>query len=113
MNDKIVFITQVPMRRDKMSGELGPAFNTAPAAEHGSIEILCAPGPVYDVGKALDITRKKLKRYDFERGDSVLLAGDPVLMALVGAVLRDTTNAVRFLRWDRNISRYIPVRAIL
>ena len=42
--------------------------------------------------------------------DYILLVGDPILVGLTFAVLREAAWAtIRVLKWDRQSSRYVPI----
>lgn len=106
-----VFVTQVPNRRDKNTGTMVPAVNIGPAQEHGSIEILLPPQAAFfataDLVRQID---EKLKDYDYDAGDCVVALGDPSIIGAVCAWLGKYKGKFTMLKWDRNISRYVPAR---
>jgi len=106
----IVFITQVPNRRDRETGQMVPAVNIAPAAEFGEPRIMMAAQPSFfataDLVRAL---RAGLREYNFERGDSIVALGDPAVIAATGAIVAERNKRFAILRWDNGVKRYIKV----
>lgn len=106
----VVFVTQVPTKRDRESGQLTPTVNIGPAGEHGTIEVMMpAQAAFYNTVDLVRDLRTKLKPYNFERGDSLLALGDPAILAVAGSVLAQWTSKYRILKWDRQIGRYNAV----
>src|SRR5690349_9820499 len=112
--DSVVFVTQVPNRKDKTTGAWVPAFNIGPAAEFGRIETMLPPNAAFFNSDELVRTlRNKLSAYSYIRGDSIVCAGDPAIIAAAGSVLADITRKYKLLKWERNVSRYVPVEISL
>lgn len=110
----VVWVTQIPMRRDFETGDLTPSVNIGPATEHGRIEVLNpSSASIYASADTVRLLREKLKAYDFERGDSILGLGDPVMLAICGAILARYTSNFRVLKWERRITRYAVVEIAL
>jgi hypothetical protein len=107
----IVYVTQIPLRRDKFTGVMTPSVNISPASEHGQIEILM-PGQTsfFATGDLVAQLKEGLKDYDYERGDSVVCLGDPAIIAIVGAILSGMSEQFYVLRWDKNLGRYVKIK---
>lgn len=113
-NGQIVWVTQVPNRKDRLTGALTPAVNISPASEHGEIKILMPPqANFFATSDLVDQVRAGLRNYDFERGDSVICLGDPAIIAVVGSILAERNRAYTILRWDKNIGRYVRIKVAL
>lgn len=114
MSGAIVFVTQIPNRRDHATGAMLPAFNIAPAVEHGTIEQVMPPSAsFFNTVEMVKHMRLKLGEYNYERGDSVVCSGDPIVIAAAGAILAERNRNLRLLKWDRNVGRYVPVEVHL
>lgn len=106
----VVWVTQVPNRRDKSTGAFVPAVNISPATEHGQIKILMpSDAAFYATEELVAQLRVGLHDYDFDRGDSLIALGDPAIIAVAGAVLAEQCSAFSILRWDKNIGRYVKI----
>lgn len=114
MEERIVYVTQVPNRRDRETGALVPAVNISPAAEHGDIKILMPPNASFFATRELvDQLRTGLRNYDFKRGDSIVCLGDPAIIAIAGAILSELGKRFTILRWDKNIGRYVRIEIVI
>lgn len=103
-----VYITQVPHKRDEETRAFVPAFNIAPASEHGDLVIMMPPRATFHAtAELVSQLREHLKHYDFDGGDSIVALGDPSIIAAAAAILGRTVGKFRLLKWDRNIGRYI------
>lgn len=104
-----VFVTQIPHKRDER-GAWVQTVNIAPASKHGTVRVMMPHSMSFqdtdEVVKALD---ESLKDYDYERGDTILMLGDPAIIAVAGAVVADYTDRFRILKWERNDRVYISV----
>lgn len=110
----VVWVTQVPNRRDRATGAMAPAVNIAPASEHGDVRILMpANASFFATGDLVRQLRIGLRDYNFERGDSVIALGDPAIIAVVGALLSERCRAFSVLRWDKQIGRYVKIKVAL
>lgn len=109
MRNPKVFVSQIPNRRDHLTGTLTPSINITPAEEHGELVIMMPPQAsfhaTFDMIRQL---RDHLQHYNFEAGDSVVCTGDPSIIFAVGWVLREFNQKARILKWDRNVGRYFP-----
>lgn len=113
-DQRIVFITQIPNRRDKATGAWAPSFSVGPAAEWGTIKtIMPSNASFFDASNLLRQLKSALKEYDFHRGDSIVCSGDPVIIAVAGSVLADLGRKYRLLKWERSVSRYVAVEVHL
>lgn len=107
----IVFVTQVPNRRDKETGVMTPSVNISPAGEHGEIRILMPPSAsFFATAELVSQLRAGLRDYDFDRGDSVISLGDPAVIAVIGALLAQRHKSFAILRWDKNSGRYNRIK---
>lgn len=106
----IVFVTQIPNRRDQATNMLVPSINIAPAVEHGKIQVLL-PGSInfYATADLVRQLKDSLKDYSYERGDSIIALGDPAIIAACCAIIAHKTNKFYICKWDRKISRYIKI----
>ena len=110
----VVWVTQVPNRRDKSTGQLVPSVNISPASEHGRVEVLMPPSAsFFATSELVEQIRTGLRNYDYERGDSMVCLGDPAIIAVVGSVLAERNRAYTILRWDKNIGRYVRIKIAL
>lgn len=110
----VVFVTQVPSRRDPVTRVVTPSVNIGPAGEHGRLEIMMpANAAFYATQDLVHTLREKLRAYDYSRGDSILALGDPAILAVAGSVLALWTRRYRILKWDRQIKRYLCVEVAL
>lgn len=110
-SEAIVFVTQIPNRKDKATGVWAPAFNIAPAAEFGTIvTIIPANASFFATESLVRQMKEKLREYNFNRGDSIVCSGDPSVIAVAGSILADNpARKYRILKWEKSVSRYISV----
>lgn len=107
----IVFVSQVPNRRDTNTNALVPAVNISPASEHGEIRVMMPPmTSFFATGDLVKQLKDGLRDYNFERGDSIIALGDPAVIAVMGAILAGLTDSFYVLRWDRTITRYVKLK---
>lgn len=105
-----VYITQQPMRRDRLTGDMVAMHDITPALEYGNLTYLCEPGPVWHAPKRLIHMLKRLLK-DFNSEDHLLLLGDPVLMVATAMVAASQNNgSINVLKWDRQQMRYIAIK---
>lgn len=111
----MVWVTQVPNRRDKGgTNAMVPAVNISPASEHGEIRVLMPPNASFFATHDLVTQlRTGLRDYNFERGDSIIALGDPAVIAVTGAILSERHRSFNILRWDKNIGRYVKIKVAL
>ncbi len=113
-NGAVVWVTQVPNRRDRSTGTFVPAVNISPASEHGEVRVLMPPdASFFATADLVTQLRTGLRDYDFERGDSVIALGDPAIIAVAGAILTERSRSFNILRWDKNIGRYVKIKIAL
>lgn len=106
-----VFCTQLPHKKDPATGAFVPSFNLTTASEFGELVIMFPPRAAYIGTKLLvDQTVKKLAEYNYERGDVLLLLGDPSLTAAAVAVVARRCCRFSVLRWEKHLGRYTVVR---
>lgn len=102
-----VYVVQRPAYRDRKTGEWVYKFGLKAAEEHGRLVYLLPPGNLEqrDMDEAMARLRHRLE--DYEAGDHLLAAGDPV--AIAAAVLiagLQTGGRVSLLKWDRIDQQY-------
>ena len=87
-----------------------PNRNVLPAKKFGELILMLPPGDVV-LSAAPTVSRLKKKLKDFKDGDYILTMGDPIAIALAGAIASDINNGkVNFLKWDRQERVYYPVK---
>lgn len=106
---RTVYVTQNPMRRDPVTGDLVHLFDLTPARQYGEIHVLMPSGPpLITTGPAMDALRHKLQTFSDQ--DSLLCLGDPVLIAAASVVVAEINDGVvPLLVWDRRVRAYNPV----
>lgn len=106
----IVYVTQLPHKRDRETGVLTPAFNINTAQEHGQLRIMMPPQAHYQPTEGILRTlRPVLDEYSYGSGDSLLLLGDVAIIAATVAYCTLWHGKFCVLRWDRTLGRYIRV----
>lgn len=104
-----VYITQIPHRRDPETNAFVPSINIAPAAEHGELVVMMPPrASFFATGDLVKQMKEHLQNYDYEAGDCLVAMGDPAVIAVAFAILGKTVGRFTVLKWDRNVSRYLP-----
>lgn len=104
-----VYITQVPHRHDPETGAFVPSVNIGPAAEYGEVVVMMPPrAPFHATADLVRQLQNHLQYYDYEAGDSLVAMGDPAVIAAASAILGKRFGNIRLLKWDRNVSRYLP-----
>lgn len=109
-NKPIVFVTQIPNRRDKETGKMVAAVNIAPAMEFGEPRVLIAgQASFFATADLVRQLRLGLRDYNFARGDSIIALGDPAIIAATAAIVAERNKQFAILRWDNVVKRYIKV----
>lgn len=109
-----VFVTQVPVRRDKVSGVMTPVADISSASEHGDVRVLLPPEANFFATKDyINQLRDGLRDYNYERGDSIIALGHPEITAVAGAILAERHRRFNVLRWDRFTKRYVRITVSL
>lgn len=104
-----VYITQIPHRRDPETRAFVPSINIAPAAEHGELIVMMPPrASFFATSDLVKQMKEHLQNYDYEAGDCLVAMGDPTVIAVAFAILGKTVGRFTVLKWDRNVSRYLP-----
>ena len=110
----VVYITQIPMRKDRETGAVVPIFNIAPAAEHGEISVLMPNGAnFFSTSDLVRQLKDRLKDYDPEQEDAIIALGDPSIIAACAAIIAKKHNRINLCKWDRIAGRYIKVEVNL
>lgn len=109
MSLPIVFVTQVPHRRGA-DGSFVPAIDITPAARHGTIRVMLPhQANIVDPMSLVEELTHHLDDYNYARGDSLLLSGDPTIICAASAILREENDKFRVLKWDRDSHAYISM----
>lgn len=104
-----VYVTQIPVRRDQLTGASVPAMNISPANEHGGIVVMMPPRAAFiDSTELMKQLRVHLDRYSLPDRDCLLPIGDPVIMAAACAILGER-GGFNVLKWDKNMGRYLSI----
>lgn len=108
-----VFVTQSPLRRDKVTGDLRQVHDVTPASKFGTIEVLVPGGPVV-LSTAHLVTTLRDKLRTFNDGDYLLCLGDPAVMAICASIC-SKVNGGRYtlLVWDKHTTSYLPVPVVV
>ena len=98
----IVYVVQEVKNRNIMS-----------AQKYGELELLLPGGDIV-LSSAPTVSRLKKGLKDYNDNDYILTMGDPIAIAIAGAVASDFNNGrVNFLKWDRQERLYFPVKCDL
>ena len=104
-----IFITQIPHKRGRISGDMIPSVDISPAAELGEIiEMIPYQEPFFATADLVSKLRHHLRHYDYERGDCLIALGDPAIISAASAILGLDHRNYILLKWDRYISKYLP-----
>lgn len=97
MNRKTVWIAQNDTRKDftaaEKYGELKDVFSSVSREYRGD--------------KLIEHARRVLSKW--QPGDSILVVGDPSLVAVCTAVVLEFDDEITLLRWDRTNFNYVPL----
>lgn len=87
--------------------------NVLSAQKFGELKLMLPPGDIV-LSAQPTIKRLKVKLKDFTDDDYILTMGDPIAIALAGAIACEYNNGkVKFLKWDRQERQYYPVKCNL
>lgn len=105
----IVYVSQLPMRRDVDTGSFAPAYNLHPATVFGEL-VICmqSQAPWLTTDDLIPQLAALLAPYSLDAGDCLLTLGDPVVAATACALLA-RAGPFRVLRWDKYSHNYSPV----
>ncbi len=103
----MVYVTQIPERRDPSTGRMAPMYDVSGARVFGDIVVLCPPQASQFPLDLLTTLRYQLRNYT--SGDYVLLLGDPIAIAMTLRVIFEKGGVVQVLRWNRYTRSYVPV----
>lgn len=107
-SESIVFVTQIPHRR--VGENWVPEKNISAASDFGSLRIMVPHGPsILETEALVKLLMKELSEYDYDRGDVVLMIGDPSIIAVAGACITEFSSKFRILKWERTIGKYFSV----
>jgi hypothetical protein len=105
-----VYVTQLPQKRDRDTGQLIPIFNINTAQEHGTIRVLMpAQAHFQPTESMLGQLRPQLADFSHANGDSLLLLGDSAIIAATVACVALHHDRFAVLRWDRILGRYVRI----
>lgn len=101
-----VFVTQIPVKRDRATGAEAPIFSISPATEHGEVVVMMPSRSHYQPSEGIYAQlRAHLQAYSPER-DSLLLIGDSAIIAAAVSLVAVQHGHFSILRWDRVLGRY-------
>lgn len=112
-----VYITQLPVVKDRWTGDMVPKF---PALEeggrlreeltrrYGRVEVMLQRGAQPNEESSATI-KKKLS--SFTESDHLLLLGSPVLMSVAAVYAADRTDTLRLLQWEARAKQKTNFRA--
>lgn len=89
-----------------------PKKNILPAREYGDIVVLHGQGQISLDTNLVEDTIDDMadKLTDYKQEDSLLLIGDPVLIAVAASIISHLTNGIySVLKWDRQERTYIRI----
>lgn len=101
-----VYVTQVPHRLNRRSGELEP-LDLSPAREWGELEIVLTPSanPFTSMDKIIEDLHESLQHIKGE--DYVILVGNPAIMGAMASIASQYTNGkLRVLQWHGKKRQY-------
>ncbi len=98
-----VFVTQTPKK----------TIDISPALDFGEI-IIVVETTTNIRNPQLVVSQARLSMKDFTTNDYICLIGDPVLCGILCAVAAQRTGGeFTALKWDRQETRYIPIKVVL
>lgn len=88
-----------------------PNKNLQPATRFGELVTLLPYKQIITNSKEyIEAVRKRLSDFYFDGDtDFVLLIGDPVAIAIVSAVISESWESFKVLKWDKQRIEYIPI----
>jgi hypothetical protein len=106
-----VYVTQVPMRKDRETGALVPAFNINTAGEHGELIVMLPPQAAFSVAPndLIKELARHLEGYDPEK-DFLLPLGDFIIVNVAAGILARDFGRWNVLTWDRQLGRYLTTK---
>lgn len=106
-----VYVTQVPVRRDRDTGALVPAFNINTASEHGDVVVMLPSQAAFTVAPndLIKELRRQLENFDPDT-DFILPLGDFIIVAATFGFLGREYGRWTMLTWDRQLGRYLTTR---
>lgn len=108
-----VFAVQNQMTRSADGSGLVPKYDLTPAETHGTLLFLLGPSASpFSPTVVLPEMRAKLQHYDYRKGDSLLLVGNPALIGWAVALAAQAGDGrVRVLQWSGTQRGYTPIEA--
>lgn len=106
-----VFVVQMPTRYDKDKGTYVDRYDITPAEFYGEIVHLLKPNAApFNSKGIIEQLHDELK--DYSDADWILMIGNPILIAFVGAIAAHHNDGkINALQWSGKDGAYIPVRA--
>lgn len=115
MSNPQVFIPQVPARLDPLAGRFVPVYDVTRAEQFGTLVPLQQIGerPVssYELNRAIKAIQRGLEAMAPQ--DSILLMGDPILIAAALADGCRRFGTVTALKWDKSTRTYQKLEVTL
>lgn len=104
-----VYAPQLPSRFDASTRLWIPSINIDPARKFGEVVVMLPPNANRAHTVPLVQAMKEQMR-DFAPEDYVIAVGDPSLIAAAACIAAKKTGGfLRMLKWDRQMSEYLPV----
>ncbi len=105
-----VFILQEVLTWDERTSELVPKYNFSSASSYGRLKVILPEKRSILVPRlAISDIQNALK--DFGDEDYILPVGNPVFVAVVGAVASDVNDGrFKVLAWEKRAKAYIEVQ---
>lgn len=109
MNSR-VFVPCEPVRRNRYTGELEPAYDISPAEKFGDLKIILPKVPRGDHINNQVIRQLRDGLNGFNENDYLLCIGSPVVLTCAGiAAAQSSGGRVRFLEWSHHYGDYLLV----
>jgi len=104
-----VYVPQEPVKFDNGARQLVTTMDLTPCLEYGEVVYLLSTGPAMLMPGPTGVTLNHALR-NFNDADYILPIGDPSLIGLVAMVAAKYNNGrVKFLKWDKQSSRYYVI----
>lgn len=97
-NKRTVFVAHANERKDLKAAE-----------QYGTLrDVFNSVGRAYNTPRMIEHARRVMA--DYQRGDHILMIGDPALCAICVTIASEHDDVVNTLSWDRNEFQYISRR---
>lgn len=108
-----VYAPQVPSKYDTATRLWVPSINLDPARQYGEVVVMLPPNANrLHINPLVVALKEQMKTFTEE--DYIVAVGDPSLIAAAACIAaKKTGGLLRMLKWDRQLSNYVPVEAEL